>query len=785
MARVAAEDFELPFEKHAVGQPIPRTEDPRLLRGAGRYSADLDLPGQVHAFVYRSPYAHGPISRLEVAAARAAAGVLAVLTSEELEREGIGDLPCAAAFESRDGVPLVKPRRPSLASGRVRYRGEAVAMVVAETLAAARDAAELIELDVEPEPAVSDALAALQPGAPRVHEEAPGNLALDWEFGSEAEIDEIFERAHHVTRLRLRNNRVVISAMEPRAVVGEFDAATGRYTLHTQCQGVFGLRNGMSRVMGVEPDRFRIRTDDVGGSFGMKGAPYPEYAPLLLAARELGRPVKWCDERSESFLSDQHGRDSWAEAALAFDAEGRILAGQVVSHANLGAYLTAVGPNMQCRNIQKNFPGVYRLPKLHVRTRCAFTNTTPIGAYRGAGRPEGVYYVERLLDNAARELGIDRVEIRHRNLVRTDEIPYRAASGLTYDSGDFPAVLDQALKEADWTGFEARRAASAAAGRLRGLGIACYLEVTGPPGTEMGGIRFLEDGAVEIVSGTLDYGQGHAVTFAQIVSDRLGIPVERMRLVQGDSDRLIAGGGTGGSKSVIAGGAAFLACAEQVIEKGLAAAPEVLEAAAGDIEFRGGAFRIAGTDRAVTVLELAERLRSGGLPAGVPASLDSETKVDTPPSAFPNGCHVAELEVDPETGSVSVERYSVVDDFGTLINPLLVEGQVHGGVAQGVGQALMEHTVYSGDGQLLSGSFMDYQLPRATDLPSFGFGDHPVPARTNPLGAKGCGEAGTTGALPAVMNALVDALHRARGVTHIDMPATPERIWRALDGGRR
>ena len=772
---MAEQEFELPFEKYAVGQSVPRTEDPRLLRGEGRYSADLSLEGQVYAYVYRSPYAHGEIRRLDVSAATSAPEVCVVLTGEDLASEGIGDLPCAASYASRDGSPLIKPARPSLARERVRYRGEAIAVVVAASLSAAKDAADLIELEIDVLPTVTDAEHALNAAAPCLHEEAPGNLALDWEYGDEAAVDAAFASAHHVTRLKLRNNRVVVAAMEPRAIVAEYDAETGRYTMHSQSQGVFGLRNGMARVMGIAPEQMRILTNDVGGSFGMKGAPYPEYAPVLLASRRLGRPVKWCDERSDSFLSDQHGRDSWAEASLAFDAEGRMLAGRVVNYANLGAYLTAVGPNMQTGNIRKNFPSVYRLPALHVQTFATFTNTTPIGAYRGAGRPEGVYYMERLLDSASREMGIDRLEIRRRNLVGPSEIPYAAVSELTYDSGDFPAVLDEALSLGDWSGFDARREDSERRGKLRGRGIACYLEVTGPPGNEMGGIHFLPSGEVEIVSGTLNYGQGHAVTFAQIVSDKLGVPLESIRLTQGDSDRLITGGGTGGSKSVIAGGAALLAAADEVIENAMAAAAEELEAAQSDIEFKRGEFRIAGTDRAIDILALARARGSKG-------ELDAELSMETPPSAFPNGCHIAEVEVDPGTGVMDIVRYAVVDDFGTLVNPLLVEGQVHGGIAQGIGQALMEHAYYDEEGQLLAGSYMDYQLPRAQDLPPFEFGSHPVPALTNPLGAKGCGEAGTTGSLPAVMNALVDALHDACGAMHVDMPATPECIWRALRG---
>ncbi|MEM7251509.1 MAG: xanthine dehydrogenase family protein molybdopterin-binding subunit [Pseudomonadota bacterium] len=770
--------FSLPFEKHSVGQSVPRTEDPRLLRGDGNYADDIKLENQAYAYVFRSPYVHGAITQLDVEASARAPGVLMIVTGEHLSAAEVGDLPCAAAFESRDGSPLIKPTRPSLATDRVRYRGEAVAVVIANSLSEARDAADLIDFQVDEMDAVTDVLEALENGAPELHAQAPENCALDWEFGDEAALDSVFATAHHVTSLRLRNNRVVVSAMEPRALIGEYDAETDRYTMHVPSQGVFGLHNAMARVMGVSPEQMRVRTYDVGGSFGMKGAPYPEYAPILLAAKSLARPVKWCDERSDSFLSDQHGRDSWADASLAFDAEGRMLGARVVNYSNLGAYLTAVGPNMQTGNIRKNFPSVYRLPVLHVRTLAVFTNTTPIGAYRGAGRPEGVYYMERLLDTAARELNIDPVELRRRNMIEPSEMPYTAASELTYDSGDFPAVLNKAIGIADWHGFDARRAASQSAGRIRGRGLASYLEVTGPPGKEMGGLRFGADGRVTIVSGTLNYGQGHAVTFAQIVSDRLGIPIDAIDLLQGDSDELLAGGGTGGSKSVIAGGAAFLTAADEIVHKGREFASEILEAATDDIQFRNGRFEIVGTDRAIDLMTLARHPLL--LSSDAPSKLDTETVVDTPPSAFPNGCHIAEVEIDLDTGEVAIDRYLVVDDFGTLINPMLVEGQVHGGVAQGAGQALWEETTYDEGGQLLSGSYMDYTLPRADQFPSFQFDHHSVPAMSNPLGAKGCGEAGTTGSLPAIMNAVVDALHSHNGTMHVDMPATAERIWHVL-----
>jgi carbon-monoxide dehydrogenase large subunit len=774
------------FEKYAIGQSVSRAEDPRLLQGHGTFTDDINVAGQAYAYVFRSPYAHARILRLNVETARAAPGVLAVLTAADLQDAGIATLPCALPMKNRDGSPMIKPPRPALSTDRVRYMGEAVALVVAETLAQARDASELIDFEVEELASVTDCVAAAEDGAPLLHDEAPRNTCLDWEYGDGAAVDAAFAEAHHITRLRLRSNRVHVSAMEPRSAVAEFDAQSSRYTLHAPSQGVFGLTGGLANIMGVEREQMHVLTNDVGGSFGMKGAPYPEYPPLLLAARRLGRPVKWCDDRSGSMVSDQHGRDSWAEASLAFDKEGRILAGRVEVQCNVGAYLTGVGPSMHTRNVPRNFPGVYRVTKFHAHTRARFTNTTPIGAYRGAGRPEGAYYMERMMDTAARELGIDRVEIRRRNMITPSEIPFAAVSELTYDSGDFPAVFEAGIQAADWDGFEARRTDSAARGKIRGLGLAAYLEVTGPPATEMGGLRFEDDGSVTMITGSLNYGQGHHSTFAQIVCSTLGVPFERLALIQGDSDELIAGAGTGGSRTVISSGTALLHASERVIENGRKLSAHVLEAAETDIEFEHGTFTIAGTDRSIDIMSLADEVRNlkakGALPEDLPQGLDVQLKEDTPPSAFPNGCHVAEIEIEPETGEVEVVRYTVVDDFGTLINPMLVEGQVHGGVVQGMGQALMENTVYDGSGQLIAGSYMDYAMPRADNIPHFDFDSHPVPAKTNPLGAKGCGEAGTTGSLPAVMNAIVDALHREKGIAHIDMPATSERIWRALNG---
>jgi carbon-monoxide dehydrogenase large subunit len=771
---------ELALMKFGIGQPVPRVEDPKLVRGHGRYTDDLNLPAQAYAVIVRSPYAHGVFRSIETEAARGMPGVLGVYTAADLAAGGYGPLKIVPAFKNRDGSPMLKPARFALAADRVRFVGDPVAFVVAETDAAARDAAEAIGLDVEALPAITRMDEALRAGAPQLYDDVPQNMPLDFHFGDAAGVAEAFSNAAHVTRLKMADNRVVVNAMEPRAAIGVYDAADGRWTLHLGSQGVFGLRQNMAEIMGAPREKMRIVTGNVGGSFGMKAAPYPEYVCLLHAARELGRPVKWTDLRSDSFVSDHHGRAIEVEAELALDRDGHFLAARITGIADMGAFLTQMSPLPSTLNVAKNLVSVYRTPAIDVSIRCAFTNTTPIGPYRGAGRPEGNYFMERLIDNAAAEMGIDPVELRRRNHIRPEQLPYAAPSEMTYDSGDFAKVLDRAVEAADWAGYASRKSESGARGKLRGRGIGQYLEVTAPPQNEMGGIRFESDGTVTILTGTLDYGQGHAAPFAQVLTSRLGIPFEKIRLVQGDSDELVAGGGTGGSKSIMASGTAIVEASEKVIEQGRQIAAHVLEAGVADIEFANGRFTIAGTDRSLSLMDLAARLRDGlDLPPDVPRSLDVAHVHKASPSAFPNGCHIAEVEVDPETGAVEVVKYSSVNDFGTLINPLLVEGQLHGGIVQGIGQALMEMTAYDDGGQLVTGSYMDYALPRADDAPFFAFESHPVPATTNPLGVKGCGEAGCAGSLTSVMNALVNAL-RERGIDHIDMPATPRRVWEAL-----
>jgi carbon-monoxide dehydrogenase large subunit len=765
-----------------IGRAEPRREDPTLLRGLGRYTDDLALLRQAYAAMVRSPHAHGIIRGIDTEAAAAMAGVIAVYTGADLSQ--YAPLPCRMPINGRDGKPILVPDRPALATDRVRFVGDAVACVIAETAALARDAAEAVGLDVDPLPAVTQASAAAAPDAPQLYDDVPGNLALDYHFGDSEAVEAAFATAAHVTRLTLTNNRLVPTPMEPRVAIGEYDTKSGRFTLHVPSQGVMGMRAQLAIVLDVAPEKVRVLTSQVGGSFGMKASLFPEYVCVLHAARLLGRPVKWTDDRAGAFLTDTHGRDGEWVGELALDAKGRFLAVRATGYANLGAAVGMAGAVPSALNIGKNIVGPYRTPLIEVTSRCLVTNTTPVGAYRGAGRPEGNYILERLIDTAAREMNIDRIALRRRNHIKPANLPYCAPSDLTYDSGDYPAILDRALELADVKGFAARKRASRKAGLLRGLGIGSYLEATAPATPESGAVRFEPDHGVTLLTGTLDYGQGHGTPFAQVLASRLGIPAERIRLVQGDSDLLAAGGGSGGSRSIMASGAAIVAAADLVIANGRQIAAALLEAATDDIEFAAGRFAIAGTDRGIGLLEMAGSLRKGvALPEGVPQSLDAGTVIDGVPSAFPNGCHVAEVEIDPDTGRARVAKYTSVNDFGTVVNPMIVEGQLHGGVVQGLGQIFHERVVYDGDGQLLTGSLMDYGLPRAEDVPDLVGALMAKPATTNPLGAKGCGEAGCAGALVAVVNGVVDALAEY-GITHVDMPITPEGLWGMIRDAR-
>jgi carbon-monoxide dehydrogenase large subunit len=756
------------------GQPVLRKEDRRLLTGAGRFADDLQPAGAAHAVVLRSPHAHATIRGIDVAAASGVPGVLGIFTGADLAADGIGDLPCEAPIANRNGRMMWQPPRPALARERVRHVGDPVALVVADSLAAARDAADLVAVDYAELASVTETAAALAADAPRVWDRRQGNLAVDWETGDAKAVKAAFAKAAHVVELNLVNNRIVTNALEPRVAIGDYEAAAGRFTLHTPSQGVHGLQEVLAdAIFAVPADRIRVVTGDVGGGFGTKLFLYPEHVLVLYAARKLGRTVKWTGTRADSFQADAHARDHVTHAALALDAEGRFLGLRIETVANLGAYLSAFGPYIATSAGIRMLSGVYALPAIRAAVRCVYTNTVPIDAYRGAGRPEAIYVIERLADAAARRLGIGPDEIRRRNFIPA--LPYRTALGATYDSGAFAAALDKALAAADWPGFAARRDEAAARGRLRGIGLAYYVEECAGGGFETAELRFAPDRRVALLIGTQSNGQGHETAYAQLVAEGLGVPFDAVEVVQGDSDRIAEGYGTGGSRSIPVGGAATAQAVDAAVAKGREAAADMLEAAPADITFADGRFAIAGTDRSVGLFAVADAARDKG------DGLDVKQTFTAERFTYPNGCHVCELEVDPDTGQVRLLRYSIVDDFGRVLNPMLLQGQVHGGTAQGIGQALLERCVYEpGSGQLLSGSFMDYCLPRATDMPPIAFATNNVPCATHPLGLKGAGEAGAVGAPPAVINALLDAL-APRGVSHIDMPATPEAIWRALN----
>ena len=771
------------MQKYGVGQPVRRKEDDTLVRGKGKYTDDFSLPKQAYGWVVRSSHAHGILKGVDTSAARNMPGVLGVWTAADLASANLNPFICGMPLKSRDGSPLLQTNRMPLATDKVRYVGDPVAFVVAETVAQARDAAEAVMLDIEALPAVTDPAEAAKPGAPQLYDHIPNNVALDYHYGDAAKVEAAFAGAAHVTKLDIVNTRVAVVSMEPRVALASFDKASERFTIQVPTQGVAGNKTTLAKLLNVKPDKVRILTANVGGSFGMKNISYPEYICILHAARALGRPVKWRDERSTSFLSDSQGRDQIIHGRLALDPDGKFLAVHLTGYGNLGAYISGVSPSPLSLNTGKNLASVYRTPLLGVDIKTVLTNMTLMGAYRGAGRPEANYFMERLIDAAADEMGIDRLTLRKRNFIKSNQMPFPAASGVTYDSGDFGAVFQKALEMSDHANFAKRKRESRKNNKLRGIAVGSYLEVTAPPSGELGKITFDADGGVTLTTGTLDYGQGHATPFAQVLSSQLGVPFEKIRLEQNDSDLVRFGNGTGGSRSITATGQAIVEASALVIAKGKQAASHLLEASEADIEFGNGRFTIAGTDRAIDIMELAQRMREGKLPDGAPASLDVDHNSETTASAFPNGCHVAEVEVDPDTGVVQVVGYTGVNDFGTVVNPMIVAGQLHGGVAQGIGQALMEHVRYDEHGQPITGSFMDYALPRATDIPTMAVGDHPVPATTNPLGTKGCGEAGCAGSLSTVVNAVIDALSDY-GVKHLDMPLTSEKVWRAIQDAK-
>ncbi len=756
------------------GYPSWRVEDERLLAGEGRFLDDLRLPDQAHAAFIRSPHAHARIGSIDGTEAMAAFGVVAVLTGADYAADGLGLLPCGDRCTRRDGTPMPVPPHPALPVDRVRFVGEAVAMVVAQTEAAAREAAELVRVEYDPLETVTATDRAGEPGAAQVWEDCPANEAFLACTGDPAAFDTVQKNATHVVDQRLDNRRVTANSMEPRGAIGVFDAATACFTLHAGVHSPHQLRGILARdIFRLPEDRFRVIAGDVGGSFGMRGAVYPELILVLWAARRLGRPVRWIATRCEGLISDDHGRDMISDARLALDAEGRILGLRVAMTANLGAYLSIKGPRSPL-NALSLLSGVYRIPVFDLSVAGVYTHTNSTTPYRGAGGPEAAYILERLLDKAARTLGIDRVALRRRNLIAESDLPYDTGTGWTYDSGAFEKTMDQALQAADVAGFADRRRESERRGMLRGIGICNAIEQTARPGAETARIEAAPDGRIAVLLGTAPQGQGHETVFRRIVCEALGIGPGRVSVRAGDTAIVTSGGGTFNSRSLVCGGTAALSAFEKIVEQGREIASDLLEASITDIDFADGRFTIAGTDRSVTLGEVAAA--NEGLAADASFSSDSPT--------FPNGTHVCEVEIDPQTGRVAVVRYTTVDDVGTVIDPLLLEGQMHGGIVQGIGQALMEEIRFEEQtGQNLTGSFMDYAMPRADDLCAIEAGSNPVPTALNPLGSKGAGEAGTVGALPAVMCAIVDAL-APFGAEDFDMPATAERIWRVLSGAR-
>ena len=767
-----------------ISQHVLRREDQSLITGVGNYSDDTAFEGQTFVAFLRSPVAHATLKSIDLSAAKAAPGVVGAFTGAELRAAGTGDIPNMTPFANHDGSPMSLTSRPAIAVGKVRHVGEIVAMVIAETAAQAIDGVELIDFDFDTLPTVVDVEDAVAEGAPQLWDHIPNNVCLDFRIGDGERADAAFAKAAHITRLTLKTNRIVAASMEPRSAIARWDSGAERYELVSGSQGVIAMRRMLAEsIFQVPLEKMHVVTHDVGGGFGMKTQAYPEYVACLFAAKAIGRPVKWQGSRSEAFLGDNQARDGVINGELAFDADGKILGMRVDMIAAMGGYLSSHGPAAATRNVCNCLTGCYDNPALHFRVRCVLTNNLPIGPYRGAGRPEAAYILERLMDEAAREMGLDRVELRRRNFIDPAAMPYTTSIAQTYDSGEFEAAMDKALALADWDGFAARRADSEARGKLRGMGMACFVETAGGYLEEGAKIEFADDGAVEAVLAVQSNGQGHATSFAQIVSDLLDVPFERVRVVEGDSDTTPATGfASVASRSAALAGSALSVTIDAVLDKGRKLAGHILEAAEADIEYADGTFRVAGTDRVIDIFDLAAKVKTfGDLPSDLPASLDSEEKFTSPEQTYPNGCHVCEVEIDPDTGVVAVIGYTAVDDCGTVINPMIVHGQVHGGVAQGLGQVLGEHAIYDDDGQLLAGSFMDYMMPRADDLPSMKLGFHSVPCTTNPIGAKGAGEAGTTGALPAGMNAILDALS-ARGITEMDMPATSSKVWAALNG---
>jgi len=760
----------------------PRLEDDPLVRGLGRYAADAPLTGQTYAYFVRSPHAFADIRSIDTEAAKAVPGVLAVLTATDME--GIGNISQHPPLAGRGGQKLIIPHRPALAGETVRHVGEAVAVVVAETLTAAQDGAEAVIVDYEERTPVVDLREAVRDGAPQVWPEAPGNIAVDWPGPAKdpdanaQEIDRIIASAKHVARVSLVHQRILVQSMEPRGATASYDPADDSYFLRCCSQSARALRDGLAPILGVPNPRLRVVTEDVGGAFGLKTGPYPEYLAILVAARKIGRPVHWMSNRAEAFLSDNHARDAYSDVELALDERGKFLALRVRHLGSMGAFIGAVGANIQTVNLTRCLPGMYDIPMIDIAVRCVFTNTTTTAPYRGAGRPEANFILERVIDEAARMTGIDPIKLRRRNLIKSSAMPYKTAVGTTIDSGEFETVLDKALALADHDGFKQRRREAAKRGKYRGFGISCMLEHAG--GFPLEGTALSFPGGEHLVLGlnVQSTGQGHATVFNPMLAERLGIKPELIEHRHGDSAMEIAGYASVGSRSAMTVSHALIKTVEALLNKGKTIAATVLETAETDIEYRDGRFGVVGTDRSVTLFDLAARAKEMKKRGEIPEDLDTKTNAETP-LTFPNGCHIAEVEIDPKTGEMALVAYAAVDDCGRPLNTMIVEGQTHGSIAQGLGQAMLENAIYdSSGGQLVTGSFMDYAMPRASDMPAFKDAIHSVPATTNPLGVKGAGEAGTTAAIAAVMNAIADAIPGGAGA-HLDMPATPEKLWQA------
>ncbi len=766
----------------------PRIEDEALLRGRGRFMDDAPLPGQCVGVFVRSPHAHARIRRLDTGAAQCVPGVLAVLTAADMEKSGVGNVSRCPPLAGKGGKPLHVPFRPALAGERVMHVGQAVALVVAESPTAALDAAERVVVDYEELAAAVDVRAAMLPGAPQLWPEAPGNIAVDWpgfkeDEANAREVERIIASAPHVARIGVTNQRVAIASLEPRGATASYDKTSDSYLLRSCSQGAGTQHQQMIEVMGWRSEQLRLITEDVGGAFGMKTPAYPEYPALLVAARTVGRPVHWMSTRSEAFQSDNQARDTFTEAELALDEESHILALRARHVASVGALLSAVGAQISTMSFARCLPTVYAIPKIAVEAVCVFTNTVPIGPYRGAGRPEANYMMERLMDEAARITGIDHVSIRRKNLIPASAMPYKTAVDSTFDSGEFETILDKALRLSGYSKFEQRRKQAAKRHKLRGIGISCFLEHSGAQPKESAAIAFPGGGTLTVALGMQSTGQGHATVFSRLLAEKLGIGAGQVRVLQGDSRFNLTGYASVGSRSAMTAGTAIVRASEAMLAKGRTAAAHLLEAAEADIEYRNAAFEVKGTDRRLSLFEVAERTKDLAARGEIKETLDTKLTADIP-TTYPNGCHIAEIEIDPETGVVEIVSYSAVDDCGNVLDHVIVEAQVQGGVAQGVGQALMENAVYDpASGQLVAGSFMDYAIPRADNVPDVTGEEHMVPAKTNPLGVKGVGEAGTTASLAAIMNAIADAIPGTGA--KLDMPATPEKVWRTCQSMKK